>query len=193
MDARDWDQKYAEKPLLWSAEPNRFVADEVSKLEPGTALDLACGEGRNAVWMAEQGWEVTGVDFSGVAINRARGMAVQRGVEVRFVDADLREWEPRHPFDLVLIAYLHLPEPDRSRMMEKATSWVAPGGHLLLVGHDVATAGVSGPPDPEVLWDPETAARLAGDLEVLFAESRPRETDTGETALDTVMLARRPR
>jgi len=77
--------------------------------------------------------------------------------------------------------------------MEKATSWVAPGGHLLLVGHDVATAGVSGPPDPEVLWDPETAARLAGDLEVLFAESRPRETDTGETALDTVMLARRPR
>lgn len=193
MEARDWDEKYREKPLLWSAEPNRFVEEEVSRLEPGSALDLACGEGRNAVWMAEKGWEVTGVDFSGVAINRARGMAVQRGVEVRFVDADLREWEPRHPFDLVLIAYLHLPEPDRSRMMEKATSWVAPGGHLLLVGHDVATAGVSGPPDPEVLWDPETAARLAGDLEVLFAESRPRETDTGETALDTVMLARRPR
>lgn len=192
MDAREWDEKYSEKPLLWSADPNQFVAEEVSRLRPGKALDLACGEGRNAVWMAEQGWDVTGIDFSGVAINRARGMAMERGVEVRFVDADIFEWEPRHAFDLVLVAYVHFPDPDRTRMMEKARSWVAPGGHLLLIGHDVATLGVSGPPDPEVLWDPETAKRHAGDLEVVFAESRPRETDTGETALDTVMLARRP-
>ena len=72
MDAREWDEKYSEKPLLWSADPNQFVAEEVSRLRPGKALDLACGEGRNAVWMAEQGWDVTGIDFSGVAINRAR-------------------------------------------------------------------------------------------------------------------------
>lgn len=97
MDAREWDEKYSEKPLLWSADPNQFVAEEVSRLRPGKALDLACGEGRNAVWMAEQGWDVTGIDFSGVAINRARGMAMERGVEVRFVDADIFEWEPATP------------------------------------------------------------------------------------------------
>ncbi len=82
MEREEWDERYASHELLWHAEPNRFVVEEVGDLAPGTALDLACGEGRNAVWLAEQGWRATGVDFSAVALAKGRRMAEQRGVTV---------------------------------------------------------------------------------------------------------------
>ncbi|HLU32183.1 MAG TPA: class I SAM-dependent methyltransferase, partial [Acidimicrobiia bacterium] len=78
-EAERWDERYREAPLSWPAEPNEFVEEELAGLEPGTAVDLACGEGRNAVWLAERGWQVTGVDFSSVAIDRARRMTAERG------------------------------------------------------------------------------------------------------------------
>lgn len=193
MDAQDWDERYAEKPRLWSEEPNRFVAEELEGLEPGSALDLACGEGRNAVWLAEKGWEVTGVDFSAVALARAHRMAGDREVEVDWVVADILDWDPGRRFDLVLVAYVHLPLRERMAAMQKAVSWVAPGGYLLLVGHDVSTVGVSGPPNPELLWDPERAAEAVRSLQVVKSERRARETDAGEMADDTVLLAYDPR
>lgn len=191
MDARDWDDRYGEKPLLWSKGPNRFVVEDLEGLEPGHALDVACGEGRNAVWLAEQGWEVTGVDFSSVALERARRMAEEKEVEVRWVEADILDWDPGRRFDLVLVAYVHLPE--RTPLMQKAVSWVAPDGYLFLVGHDVATVGVSGPPNPELLWNPERAEEAAGPLRVIRSERRSRQTDTGEMAEDTVLLAHNPK
>lgn len=193
MDARDWDERYGEKPLLWSKGPNRFVAEELGDLTPGSALDVACGEGRNAVWMAEKGWEVTGVDFSPVALERAREMADDREVEVDWVEADILDWDPGRRFDLVLVAYVHLPLQERSALMQKAVSWVAPGGYMFLVGHDVSTVGVSGPPNRDLLWDPERAEEAAGTLRVIKSERRSRETDTGEMAEDTVLLAHNPR
>lgn len=192
MDAQEWDARYQEKPLLWSAGPNRFVEEELAELDPGSGLDVACGEGRNAVWLAGRGWDVTGVDFSAVALERARRMAVDRGVDVTWVEADVLEWQPGRHFDLVLVAYVQLPSHLRDGLMHNAVEWVASGGHLFLVGHDVATAGLSGPPNPDLLWTPEVARETVAPLEVIQAERRSRETDTGEAALDTVLLARRP-
>jgi 2-polyprenyl-3-methyl-5-hydroxy-6-metoxy-1,4-benzoquinol methylase len=188
VDAAAWDEKYREKPLLWSAEPNRFVVADLADLAPGTALDLGCGEGRNAVWLADRGWEVTAVDYSSVAIERARERSAKAHVEVEWILADVRHWFPTKSFDLVTIVYMHLPE--WARLVGRATAWVAPGGHLYLVGHDVSTAGVSGPSDPALLWDPESVTVAARGLEVVFAERRTRPAEAGE-AVDTVMLARR--
>lgn len=190
MDADGWDERYREKPLVWSAGPNQFVAEDLAGLEPGTALDVACGEGRNAVWLAELGWDVTGVDFSGVALEKAADMARDRGVEVEWVRADVTGWDPARRYDLVLIAYVHLPEQRWTDLISRAAGWVAPGGHLYLVGHDVVSVGVSGPPDPDVLWDPEAAASAVGDLKVLRAERRVRILDEGREAVDTVVIAR---
>lgn len=97
MDARDWDERYREKPLLWSAGPNRFIEEELADLEPGTVLDVACGEGRNSVWLARRGWDVTGVDFSPVALDRAREMASRADVMVTWEEVDILEWDPAAP------------------------------------------------------------------------------------------------
>ena len=94
MDAEGWDRRYEGSDLLWTAEPNRFLVAEVAGLEPGRALDVGTGEGRNAVWLAEQGWRVTGVDFSAVGLEKARHLATARGVEVEWVLADLSHYQP---------------------------------------------------------------------------------------------------
>lgn len=191
-DSSLWDERYAEKPLLWSEEPNLFVAQDLAVIEPGRALDLACGEGRNAVWLARLGWDVTGVDFSAVAIDRARQMGERAGVSVEWVQADVMTWEPDGSYDLVVVAYVHFPHADRIRMMARAAEWLTPGGRLYMVGHDVATAGVSGPPDPDLLWDPESAAASVAALNVDYSERRKRSTKDGDEAIDTVLMAVKP-
>ncbi|MGH8912095.1 MAG: class I SAM-dependent methyltransferase [Acidimicrobiia bacterium] len=190
MDAAGWDDRYREKPLLWSHGPNRFVAEELAGINPGAALDVACGEGRNAVWLAEQGWTVTGVDFSAVALERAQKMASERGVDVTWVNADITAWYVGDVFDLVLVAYVHLFPPEFEELMRRATSWVAPGGRLFMVGHDRSTLGVSGPSDPDLAWDVDMIADLMGSLSVERARVGYRVTDTGQEAADTVVMAR---
>ena len=111
MDARAWDERYAATELVWSAGPNQFVESELKGLRPGRALDLAAGEGRNAIWLAEQGWEVTAADFSLVGVDKGRAALAQRpggrDLHVEWVHADVVEYDPAPvPFDLVLIAYL---------------------------------------------------------------------------------------
>ena len=106
MDSNVWDERYAGDDLVWSAEPNRFLVAEVETLPPGRALDLACGEGRNAVWLAERGWDVTGVDFSKVGLDKARRLADARGVSVHWELADVTEYMPApESFDLVIVMY----------------------------------------------------------------------------------------
>ena len=119
MDRHDWDERYQGESLVWSAEPNRFLVAEVEGLTPGRALDVACGEGRNAIWLAEQGWTVTGVDFSEVGLDKARRLAAARGVSVPWELADVTEYTPaREHFDLVIVLYLHLPEGPRRVVFE---------------------------------------------------------------------------
>ena len=198
MTSDDWDRRYAEPRLVWSAEPNRFLAEEAGGLAPGRALDLACGEGRNAVWLAGRGWDVTGVDFSAVAIDKARRMAAEAGVAARFVRADLADHVPEPASaDLVALVYLQVPEPLRTTVLGRAAAAMRPGGTLLWIAHDIANldGGHGGPRDPAVLSTPEgVAAALAG-LDVVRAEvvRRPVATDAGEAvALDTLVRAVRP-
>jgi SAM-dependent methyltransferase len=197
VEREDWNRKHGEAGLLFGAEPNRFLVAEVEGLAPGRALDLACGAGRNAVWLAAQGWSVTGVDFSDVAIENARRLAAERGVEVEWVRADLRGWRPAGPeHDLVVVLYLQVPAAERRVVLAAAAGAVAPGGTLLVVGHDLENlnGGWGGPKDPAVLFTPdEVAAELPG-LELEKAERvlRPVETEDGEAqAIDALVRARR--
>jgi len=196
MDQAAWNERYAGSGLVWSAEPNRFLVAETGGLAPGRALDLACGEGRNAIWLGERGWRVTGVDFSDVAIEKARQFAASRGVEGEWIAADLRDYEPAAAaFDLVLVFYFHVGADVRRPILRAAASAVADGGTFLLVGHDSTNleGGYGGPRDPRVLY---TAADVVSDLdgcglEVERAEhvDRPVQTPDGErVALD--LLAR---
>jgi SAM-dependent methyltransferase len=196
MRREDWDRKYAAVDNLWAAKPNRFLVAEVEGLPPGRALDLACGEGQNAVWLATRGWRVTGVDYSEVAIAKARDRAARDGVEVDFVQADLVEYAPEpNTYDLVTLLYLHIPSTERKGVHAQASAALAPGGTLLLVGHDLANAteGVGGPSDRDLLY---TAAGIASELPGLEIEKattvlrdvRGEERD----AIDTLVRARRP-
>jgi SAM-dependent methyltransferase len=192
----DWDKRYSEPNLLWSATPNRFLVEEARNLAPGSALDLACGEGRNALWLVELGWSAVGVDFSSVAIKKARKRAAAAGLEVDFVCADLLEYEPgRAAYDLVLLFYLQLPASERRIVLPRAADAVAPYGTFLLVGHDLSNLadGVGGPSDPSVLYTPdEIVAELPG-LIVERAERVERDVpDADRAAIDVLVRARRP-
>ncbi|MET8721512.1 class I SAM-dependent methyltransferase [Streptomyces misionensis] len=140
MDASAWDERYRGTELVWAAEPNRFVEQELAGLEPaGRALDLAAGEGRNAVWLAGLGWEVDAVDFSAVALEKAGRLAAERGVRLHTVRADLTAWSaPEATYGLALVAYLHLPWQRMEHVLGQAARAVRPGGTLLLVGHGAA-------------------------------------------------------
>jgi 2-polyprenyl-3-methyl-5-hydroxy-6-metoxy-1,4-benzoquinol methylase len=195
----DWNARYAAKELVWTAEPNRLFAAEVAGLEPGRALDVACGEGRNAIWLAERGWRVTAVDFADAALAKARRLAANRGVQVEWVLADVLAYEPeRGAFDLVAVLYLQLPHEELARAIRSAVAAVAPGGTLIVLGHDTTnlTEGHGGPKDASVLFTPEDVAREVEDLVVERAETVRRDVavDGGSaTAIDAFVRARRPR
>lgn len=195
MDAAGWDERYAGSERLWSLAPNVFLVDEIADLPPGRALDLAAGEGRNAVWLAEQGWEVTAVDFSAVAADRARDMAAARGVTVEVVVGDVTEWTPpADSFDLVAVFYLHLPPDARRSVLDGARRALRPGGTVLVVGHDLDNLehGYGGPQDPSILYDPVTIAAELGGLDIVSARRVERAVaveDGTRTAVDTLVRA----
>jgi SAM-dependent methyltransferase len=189
--AEDWDERYAED-RQWSAEPNRLVAELLTGLPPGDAVDLAAGEGRHALWLADLGWRVTAVDFSGAGL--ARGQAQPGAGRVTWVRADVLDWTAAPAsLDLVLVAYLHVPEDDTRALLDRAVGWLRPGGRLLVLGHDVdnIASGVGGPQDPAILHSVDRLRPVADRLEVDRLEQVRRETPAG-TALDTLLWGRRP-
>jgi SAM-dependent methyltransferase len=196
MQREDWDERYASVENLWAVKPNRFLVAEVADLEPGSALDLACGEGQNAIWLATLGWDVTGVDYSEVAISKARARAERDGVEVDFVCADLVSYEPKPAsFDLVLVLYLHISARERRSVLDRAAGALAPDGTFVLVGHDLLnlTEGVGGPKDPDLLSTPDEIASELPGLEIEKAERVLRDVHGEERdAIDNLVRARRP-
>lgn len=202
MDSHAWDERYGGAELVWSAGPNQFLVEEVPGPAPGggRALDLACGEGRNAIWLAEQGWQVTGVDFSAAGLEKAARLARARGVDVAWIRADVTRWEPPATgFDLVAVFYLQLAGEDRTAALARACRAVAPGGTLLFVAHDAdnLVRGVGGPQDVRVLYDVDEVAAMvaAGGLTVAKATQVERAVTTPEgdrMALDVLVRAVRP-
>jgi SAM-dependent methyltransferase len=160
-----WDERYASMPSVWGAEPNRWVAEQLADLAPGTAVDLACGEGRNAVWLAGRGWRVYAVDFSAVALDKGRELERRDPppVAISWFAGDVTEFVSPEPVDLALICYLQVPPVARRSTVRHAAQSLAPGGTLLMIGHDSRNLadGVGGPQDPSVLF---TAGDVADDL-----------------------------
>jgi SAM-dependent methyltransferase len=205
MDSTTWDKKYKDSELLWSADANIWVKDLTQDQPAGTALDIAAGEGRNALWLVARGWEVTAVDFSVVALQRARALADEHlGRDADWLttlEADVETWVPKaRSYDLVLVAYLHLPEQLRRSVMRAAAEAVASGGTLLVVGHDLENlgSGHGGPQNPEVLYRPSD---IVADIEpagliVDRSETAARSVTDGQgqpaEALDALVVARRP-
>ena len=183
VDAEAWNERYRASELVWSAGPNQFVEAELSGLPPGRALDLACGEGRNAIWLARQGWQVTAVD-------------------VAWVCADATTWRGDASYDVCLVAYLQLAAAERGAAVRNAYDSVRTGGTFLWVGHDLSNfgEGVGGPTDPAVLMTAEDVltdlggrafeVQQAGRVARLVADGH-RE-DSADTAWDClVRLVRR--
>lgn len=131
----EWDERYGDEPL-WSGRPNEALVREVSGLPVGTVLDVGCGEGGDAIWLARQGWQVTGADISATALAQASVSAASASVtdRVTWVEADLTSWEPDGRFDLVTTNYAH-PTTPQLEFYGRISRWVAPGGTLLIVGH----------------------------------------------------------
>lgn len=191
MDPSAWDERYGATDRLWSEGPNMFVADRLGPAEPGVGIDVASGEGRNAIWLAERGWDMTAVDFSQVAIERGRSVSDK----VEFVVADVLTWEPDMTYDLALIAYLHLPPSQMEVVVRRVVGWLKPGGELFLIGHDKSNLeeGHGGPQVPEILNEVGATLEWLEGMEVVEAQvvRRPVEADEGVVyARDTLVRAR---
>jgi SAM-dependent methyltransferase len=188
VDREGWDRRWQERGFHCADDPVGVLGPELESLRPGRALDLGCGVGRAALWLADRGWEVTAVDFSEVALSLAR----RHTSEVDWVLADVREYEPEQGvFDLVLVVYMHFPHEELRPLLARARGALAPGGTLVVLGHDVENIGTGapGPSNPDVLYARET---IASDLEGLSIERAERLTrPAGEaTAVDTLVVAR---
>ena len=216
FDQEYWDTRYGSMDGVWSGRPNPVLVTETLALPAGRALDIGCGEGADAIWLASRGWQVTGVDFSSVALTRAaerarladddpasaHGPAFAGAVATRVTweQHDLTVWDPPAvTFDLVTAQYMHLPSAVRNTLFGRLAAAVTPGGTLLIVGHDVSHlhTTVHRMPDPDLFF---TASELAtalhtGQWQIKVAETRPRvaqEPDgTTITVADAVLRATR--
>jgi len=192
VERERWNRRWEEHSHHCHDDPVGVVGQELADLEPGRALDLGCGAGRTAIWLAERGWQVTGVDFSDVALAQAR----EKRPDVDWVQADLREYEPEaDAFDLVLVLYVHLPSGERRQLLRRAVSAVAPGGTLVVLGHDVTNIGTGapGPSNADVLYEPEAIGRELEPLAIRKAGRITRRVtvDGGEAdAVDALVVAR---
>ena len=191
-----WEQRYGEAQSVWGWAPNRFVAEVLGPLPAGRALDLAAGEGRNALWLADLGWRATAVDFAENALARGRAQAEEHGLDVEWVHADVLDYRPAPAaYDAVVIAYLHLTAEHLGVVLRTAASALAPGGTLVVVGHDVTNIadGVGGPQNPDILYTPDLVRvyldQVAG-VKITRAERVHRQTDRApQPAIDTLVVA----
>jgi SAM-dependent methyltransferase len=202
FDEQSFEEMYRATDALWSGRPNVQLVREVADLPPGTALDVGCGEGADAIWLAQRGWRVTAVDFAATALERGAAAAAAAGVADRidWLRADVTRWSPNaDAFDLVSAQYMHLPPDDRRALFARLAAAVRAGGTLLVAGHDVSEhpAEAHRPPAAERFF---TAVEVAEGLEpatweVVVAESRPGAQHAGQdiAVRDVVLRARKRR
>ncbi|HEY3337882.1 MAG TPA: methyltransferase domain-containing protein [Propionicimonas sp.] len=203
---RFWERRYAESPQVWSGKVNPALAELADGITPGRALDLGCGEGGDSVWLATQGWDVTAVDISTVAIARGQAAAAAAGIDperLHWVAADLTGWSPTSDYDLVSACFLQSPVAlDRARILRAAASRIVPGGHLLIVSHAAPppwASGLTGHDHHRVFFTPQQEIEALdapeGEWEHLIVETRQRTATgpDGQSGLldDAVVLLRR--
>lgn len=195
---RGWDERHRSGDFEGQG-PNPTLVLGVAGLTVGRALELAAGSGTNAVWLAGQGWRTTAVDWSPVGLANGRAKAEAAGVGVEWLERDLFAWSPpAGSFDLVVIVYLHVPPVERGPVYAAAAAAVAPGGRLLVVGHDRinATEGEGGPPDTVRLFtaDEIAAELLAVDPTFVVERSEVvrRVPLPGRAPIDSLLVIRRP-
>lgn len=195
--AEEWDRRYAATHRLFRAEPDETLVELASPLPPGRAIDLGAGEGRNGLWLARNGWDVTAVDISKEALDRLDRAAASEGLFAVTIVADVTTYlagvkARGDAFDLVVLAYLH-PEPaQRTELLQAAAHVVARGGHLFVAGHHRLSHGVAGPLDPTRLYTEDDLRHAAYGLEVLQLRQRHGHSDIAEPGTDVILWARRP-
>lgn len=180
-----WDARYRTADTIWSGNPNPHLVTQVADISAGSALDVGCGEGADAIWLAAHGWQVTGIDVSTVALERAAEQAANAGAEIAdritWQQADILSWDPAPAqFDLVSAQFIHLPGPIRQTVYRRLAAAVRPGGSLLIVGHhpsDLETSiGRPNLPDLFFTADQIAAALDPDDWQVIIAAAPERET-----------------
>lgn len=206
-----WDERYAGSERVWSGRPNQRLVEQTTDLTPGLACDVGCGEGADAIWLAERGWEVTALDVSRVALDRTAEHAIDRGVDDRVKVGEydvLAGHPPRKPrrsagFDLVSAHFMHVPREDFDEVYQRIAAAVAPGGRLLVVAHhpDDVESGARRQHGPGLMFPPEQVLSALGvdggssddwEVEVVDAPIREQETDEGPMQVrDTVVRLRR--
>ena len=177
-DARKvWDERFATDEYIFGTDPNRFLVSQAHRLQPGArALSVADGEGRNSVWLAQQGLEVGAVEISPRAVEKARKLAADRGVAVRFEVADVRTWDwPTARYDVVVAIFIQFASPtERAQLFANFCGALVPGGFLILEGYGVRQIeyGTGGPPDVDHLYTREMLDQAFRDFEILLLEER---------------------
>jgi SAM-dependent methyltransferase len=199
-----WDERYGSRPQLWSGNPNPHLVAEAAELTPGAALDVGSGEGADAIWLAEHGWQVTAIDVSPVALARGAEHAAAAGSEIAgridWRQADVLRWGPEPAaFDLISSQFMHLPPEPREALFTRLAEGITPGGTLLVVGHHPIDLMPSDAHQAmaELRF---TAAQVAGLLDPerweILVEAAPERQMTDPagdsvTAHDAVLRARR--
>lgn len=199
FEAAGWEERYAGDAQRWSGRPNPALVEEAGRLVPGTALDVGCGEGGDVIWLAQQGWQVTGADFSAAGLARAARHAETAGAAERcdWWQVDAREFEAGgREFDLVTTHYLHPPDGRIVEITGRLAGAVAPGGHLLVVGHEPSEhfGQLTGKRRSAMWFAEELPPGLPEGFEVVVCAQRTRlhgpEGEQVEVG-DSVLLARR--
>ncbi|OZE80907.1 SAM-dependent methyltransferase [Rhodococcus sp. 15-649-1-2] len=195
FDQAFWDNLYTEQAQRWSGNANPVLITEASELTPGTALDIGSGEGGDARWLADNGWTTTGADISAVAIERARETQGDR--TITWLHRDLLTWEPEERYDLVTAHFFQLPPHQVGPAFQRFGTAVAPGGHLLIVGHSPNDHLASHHQHAQMLFDVDTITALFDEDQwtTVVAEDRARPgidpDGTPAERTDTVVLLRR--
>ena len=199
MNPAEWTTQYLNHPDAWGTTPAATVVTEIAAaheagLEAGHAVDLGSGDGRHARWLATLGWDVAAVDVNEDTINAARQRDTDEGRtgHVEWISGDALEWSPERPVDLVVIGFVQMDRAELRKLISRAATWLAPGGHLLYLGYAAENVrrGIGGPQDSSVLLEITDLAVAAAGLQVLSLRHELRPAGTA-TAVDVVLHARR--
>lgn len=199
MTQQMWESRYSQPDRVWSNSPNRWLMEVADQLVPGTVADVGCGEGADAIWLAQRGWTVTALDFSESALRTGEEAAQSAGVgeSITWIAKDLTDWVPEaNSHDLVSVQFFH-GDPVARKAVHLA-AWRATAGTLIVVGHDPsnATEGHGGPPDEAVLYTADEVVDslrlVSGRHDLVTSERRSRYGDDPEKVMwDSVVVVSR--